>query len=102
MCFTSPISFVMEEDIVFFQARTKFLYIIFRRLVGGVFQRSPGLSPGAVYVRFTVIKICNGTSFSSRTLLFCSVSFHRCSTLIFILKLLLSEREGGGGGNRDL
>jgi hypothetical protein len=40
-------------------------------------------------------KICNATSFSSCTLLFSSVSFDKSYKLIFILKPLSSEGEGG-------
>jgi hypothetical protein len=65
------------------------------RLVAGLSKLCPGFDPRLVNVRFVVHKVVMG-QVSLPILLFpLSVSFHQCSTLVFIYMLLLPEGRTG-------
>jgi hypothetical protein len=65
-----------------------------RWLVNGLSPQTPQFDPGPVHVRFEV-DTQRDSVFSECISFPTSVSFHHCSILIFILILLISERQTG-------
>jgi len=66
-----------------------------RLLVSGHSQLRSGLDPCTVHVMFVVSKVAEDTFFSKHLNFIPSVYFHKCSVVIFVLILLISEGQAG-------